>query len=144
VNTWVVIFAATGVILSAAYMLYLYGRVIFGALVKPALRTIEDLSAREIAILAPLAALTILFGVYPKAVFDVTSVSVANLVQHHRMEMSAQADEIARNRQLAFLAGHKGGGEHSASPAGALARPISPMQKEEEAVRDVFIGKALP
>src|SRR5438105_2334452 len=48
VNTWVVIFAATGVILSAAYMLYLYGRIIFGGLVKPALTTIQELGAREI------------------------------------------------------------------------------------------------
>ncbi len=64
-NTWVAIFAATGVILSAAYALYLYRRVIFGDLVKPALQTIKDLSAREIAILAPLVVLTIAMGLYP-------------------------------------------------------------------------------
>ncbi len=45
-NSWIAIFAATGVILSAAYALYLYRRVIFGALVKPALQTIQDLSLR--------------------------------------------------------------------------------------------------
>jgi NADH-quinone oxidoreductase subunit M len=84
VNTWVVIFAATGMILSAAYMLYLYGRIIFGALVKPALKTIQDLSGREIAILAPLVAFTIILGVYPKIVFDATSVSVAHLVAQER------------------------------------------------------------
>ncbi|MDE2184835.1 MAG: NADH-quinone oxidoreductase subunit M, partial [Alphaproteobacteria bacterium] len=83
VNTWVVIFAATGVILSASYMLYLYWRVVFGELVKPVLQTIKDLSLREYAILAPLVAVTILMGVYPKAVFDVTSVSVAHLIQQH-------------------------------------------------------------
>ncbi|HVZ67958.1 MAG TPA: NADH-quinone oxidoreductase subunit M, partial [Rhizomicrobium sp.] len=49
VNTRVAIFAATGVILSAAYALYLYRRIIFGALVKPTLRNIADLSPREIA-----------------------------------------------------------------------------------------------
>jgi NADH-quinone oxidoreductase subunit M len=84
VNTGVVIFAATGMILSAAYMLYLYGRIIFGALVKPALKTIQDLSGREIAILAPLVAFTIILGVYPKIVFDATSVSVAHLVAQER------------------------------------------------------------
>jgi NADH-quinone oxidoreductase subunit M len=84
VNTWVVIFAATGVILSAAYMLFLYGRVIFGALVKPALMAIQDLSAREIAILTPLVAFTIILGVYPKIVFDATSVSVAHLVAQEK------------------------------------------------------------
>ncbi|MGA7674366.1 MAG: NADH-quinone oxidoreductase subunit M [Rhizomicrobium sp.] len=84
VNTWVAIFAATGVILSACYMLYLYWRVIFGELVKPALLSIKDLSLREVALLAPLVAVTILMGVYPKAVFDVTSVSVAHLIAEHK------------------------------------------------------------
>ena len=83
-NTWIAIFAATGTILSAAYALYLYRRVIFGDLVKPALATIKDLSAREIAILAPLVVITILMGIYPKPVFDVTNASVANLIQQHR------------------------------------------------------------
>jgi NADH-quinone oxidoreductase subunit M len=84
VNTWVAIFAATGVILSAAYMLYLYWRVIFGALVKPTLQTIADLSLREVALLAPLVIVTILMGVYPKPVFDVTGASVAHLLAQHK------------------------------------------------------------
>ncbi len=79
-NSWIAIFAATGVILSAAYALFLYRRVIFGALVKPSLQTIQDLSAREIAILAPLAVITILLGVYPKPVLDVTTPAVAKLI----------------------------------------------------------------
>ncbi len=87
VNTWVVIFASSGMILSAAYMLYLYRRIIFGALVKPALQTIQDLSLREVAILAPLVALTIAFGIYPKPVFDVTSASVANLLERNRVAL---------------------------------------------------------
>jgi NADH-quinone oxidoreductase subunit M len=88
VNTWVAIFAATGVILSAAYALYLYRRVIFGDLVKPALQTIKDLSPREIAILAPLVVITILLGVYPKPIFDVTSTSVANLIAEHKASIA--------------------------------------------------------
>jgi NADH-quinone oxidoreductase subunit M len=88
VNTWVVIFAATGVILSAAYALYLYRRVIFGELVKPSLQMIQDLSWREVAILAPLVVLTIAMGVYPKPVFDVTSASVANLVAQHQQALA--------------------------------------------------------
>jgi NADH-quinone oxidoreductase subunit M len=91
VNTWVVIFAASGAILSAAYMLYLYGRVIFGRLVKPALMTIQDLSLREFAILAPLVIITILMGVYPKPILDVTHVAVANLVKQSQMA-AAQAE----------------------------------------------------
>ena len=88
VNTWVVILAATGAILSAAYMLYLYWRVIFGRLVKPALQTIQDLSLREFAILSPLVIITIIMGVYPNFVFGVTHASVANLVHQSEMAMA--------------------------------------------------------
>jgi NADH:ubiquinone oxidoreductase subunit 5 (subunit L)/multisubunit Na+/H+ antiporter MnhA subunit len=102
VNTWVVIFAATGTILSAAYMLWLYGRIIFGALVKPALTAIQDLSAREIAIFTPLVVLTIAFGVYPKPIFDVTSASVANLVAQHKLAMMNRG-KPADHLHLAFL-----------------------------------------
>jgi len=84
VNNLVVVLAALGVILSAAYMLYLYRRIIFGALVKPALKTIQDLTVSEMVTLAPLVAITIAIGVYPKPIFDVTSVSVANLVEQHQ------------------------------------------------------------
>jgi NADH-quinone oxidoreductase subunit M len=82
-NTWVAIFATTGVILSATYALYLYRRVIFGALEKASLKSILDLSPREVAILAPLVLLTIFFGVYPAPVLDVTAASVKNLVQNY-------------------------------------------------------------
>ena len=88
VNTWIAIFAATGAILSACYMLYLYWRVIFGELVKPTLQTIKDLSLREVALLAPLVIITIAMGVYPKPVFDVTSVSVAHLIAQHKAEVA--------------------------------------------------------
>ncbi len=88
VNTWVAIFAATGVILSAAYALYVYRRVVFGELVKPALMTIKDLSPREFAILAPLVIITILMGVYPKPVFDVTTASVRNLISDYNTALA--------------------------------------------------------
>jgi len=80
VSTWVAFLATTSVIWSAAYSLWLYRRVVFGELVKPALKSIQDLNAREIAILAPLVALTLLLGVYPAPVLDVAAVSVKKLV----------------------------------------------------------------
>ena len=80
VNTWVAFFSATGVILSAAYALWLYRRVIFGALTKDSLKNLLDLSPREKAILYPLVVLTIFFGVYPAPVFDATAQSVKALV----------------------------------------------------------------
>ncbi|TPI39789.1 NADH-quinone oxidoreductase subunit M [Mesorhizobium sp. B3-1-9] len=80
VNTWVAFFAATGVILSAAYALWLYRRVIFGALTKDSLKNLLDLSPREKAIVYPLVVLVIFFGVYPAPVFDATAASVKTLV----------------------------------------------------------------
>src|SRR6185295_13933299 len=67
------VFAATGVILSAAYALWLYRKVIFGALVKPSLMSIKDLTFRECLTLVPLVVLTIFFGVYPKPVLDMSA-----------------------------------------------------------------------
>jgi len=87
-NSWLAIFSATGVILSAAYALFLYRRIIFGALVKPALKTIQDLNAREIAILAPLVAITILMGVYPTPVFNVTTPAVAKLIHDNQASLA--------------------------------------------------------
>jgi len=82
------IFAATGTILSAAYALYLYRRMIFGALVKPALKTIQDLSLREVAILAPLVVITIALGFYPTVVTNVTTPSVAKLIHDNQTSLA--------------------------------------------------------
>jgi NADH-quinone oxidoreductase subunit M len=79
-NTWVAFFATTGVILSAAYALWLFARVVYGKLEKPALETIPDLSPREIAILAPLALLVIYFGVQPNAILSMSQASVDALL----------------------------------------------------------------
>lgn len=89
VNTWVAFLATTGVILSAGYALWLYRRVVFGALEKDSLKHIMDMSRREVMILAPLILLTILFGIYPGPVFDVTSVSVENLIQNYNAALAA-------------------------------------------------------
>ena len=94
VNTYVAFFATSGVILSAAYALYLYRRVVFGPLEKPSLKAITDVSPREIAILVPLVLLTILFGFYPAPVLDVTAVSVKALVTS--LEAASQAATAAQ------------------------------------------------
>jgi NADH-quinone oxidoreductase subunit M len=80
-NGWVTFLATTGVILSAAYALYLYRRVIFGKLEKPSLQGLADLDRREIAILAPLVLLTIYYGVHPGPILDACSGSVAALIK---------------------------------------------------------------
>ena len=93
VNTWIAFFAATGMILSAAYALWLYRRVIFGALTKESLKVLTDLSVREKAILYPLVALVIFFGVYPNALIDVTTASVGSLIDH--LSASLDAAQVA-------------------------------------------------
>ncbi|MCD2181485.1 NADH-quinone oxidoreductase subunit M [Rhizobium sp. TRM96647] len=88
-NTWVAFFAATGVILSAAYALWLYRRVVFGPLEKESLKALLDLSGREKAILYPLVILTIFFGVYPIPVFDATAASVDALLNNYTAALEA-------------------------------------------------------
>lgn len=79
-NSWVAFFAATGVILSAGYALWLFRRVVFGDLVKEGLKAISDMDRREKMVFAPLAAMVLLLGVYPSLVTDVIGPSVQNLV----------------------------------------------------------------
>ena len=86
---WVAFLATTGVILSASYALWLYRRVIFGALEKESLKSLLDLSGREKALLYPLVILTIFFGVYPAPVFDVTAASVDALLNQYSAALQA-------------------------------------------------------
>src|SRR5215218_145360 len=81
--------ATLGVILSAAYALWLYRKVIFGSLVKPSLMSIKDLTFRESLTLVPLVVLTILFGVYPKPVLDMSAASVQQLVSNYQTAITA-------------------------------------------------------
>jgi NADH-quinone oxidoreductase subunit M len=95
-NTWVAFLATTSVILSASYMLYLYRRVIFGALEKASLKAITDMSPREVLVMGPLVILTILFGFYPAPILDVTAVSVKALVQHYEAAVNTAAAALAK------------------------------------------------
>jgi NADH-quinone oxidoreductase subunit M len=87
-NTWVAMFAATGVILGAAYMLYLYRRVVFGKLEKDYLKTIMDLEPREIAIFAPLVVLVLWMGIWPDPFLSVFDASVSNLLANYQSALA--------------------------------------------------------
>ncbi|MBE7637591.1 NADH-quinone oxidoreductase subunit M [Sneathiella sp. P13V-1] len=87
VSTWTAVFATTGVILGAAYSLWLYRRIIFGELVKEDLKTMLDVNKREIAIFAPLIAVALWIGVYPDPFLDVMHASVTNLMEQHQASM---------------------------------------------------------
>jgi NADH-quinone oxidoreductase subunit M len=89
--------ATLGTILSAAYALWLYRKVIFGKLEKPSLFHIKDIGWREMVLLAPLVILTIVFGIYPKPVLDVSAVSVAQLIDNFQHAVSSvQAAALTR------------------------------------------------
>ncbi|MGB0353363.1 MAG: NADH-quinone oxidoreductase subunit M [Paracoccaceae bacterium] len=95
VNTLIGLLAATGVILSAAYALWLYRRVVFGDLIKESLKSITDMTAREKAIFAPLVVMTILLGVYPSLVTDIIGPSVEALLSNYHTSVAEFAPATA-------------------------------------------------
>ena len=88
-NFWLSLLGAMGMILGAAYMLYLYRRIIFGRLTKADLMHILDLSPREVAVFAPLVALTLWMGIYPSSFTRFFDASVSALVRQHTASMAA-------------------------------------------------------
>ena len=74
-----------GIILGAAYMLWLYRRVIFGTITKDDLKSIADLDKREIAVFAPLVGMALFMGIYPEPFLQVIHVSVAHLIEQAQM-----------------------------------------------------------
>lgn len=89
VSTFVAFFATIGVILGAAYSLWLYRRVVFGELVKDDLKNIMDVGRREIAIFAPLIAVALWMGIYPEPFLNVMHASVDNLMAQHELALNA-------------------------------------------------------
>jgi NADH-quinone oxidoreductase subunit M len=92
-NALVAALLATGMVLGAAYMLYLYRRVIFGALTKDSLKAIADLNPREVAIFAPLIVLTLWMGIYPEPFLQMMHASVGTLVA--RIELAGALQTVA-------------------------------------------------
>jgi NADH-quinone oxidoreductase subunit M len=92
VSTWAAFGAATGVILSAAYALWLYRRVVFGDLIKESLKPISDMTPREMAVIAPLVFFTLLLGVYPSLATDMFAPTVAALLENVQAAQAALAD----------------------------------------------------
>jgi len=83
--------ATSGVILSAAYALWLYRRVVMGDLIKESLKAITDMTRRERAIFAPLVVMTLLLGVYPSLVTDIIGPSVEALIQNYETALGEGA-----------------------------------------------------
>ncbi len=93
VNTWVAFFATTGMILGAAYMLYLYRRIIFGVITREDVRAMLDLNPREVLVFAPMIAIVIWMGVYPSSFLKPMQPSIANLIE--RVQATQHAANLA-------------------------------------------------
>jgi len=94
VNFWLALLGGMGMVLGVIYMLYLYRRIIFGRLTKEDLRSILDLSPREMAVFAPLIAITLWMGIYPSSFSGFWDASVASMVQNHQAAL-ATATKLA-------------------------------------------------
>ena len=90
----VAVLASLGVILAAAYMLWLYGRVIFGKLVNSELKKISDLNKTEIYIFISLAFLTLFFGIYPDPLFNTIDISIDNLINNYEINLNFFLTEV--------------------------------------------------
>ena len=86
-STWFAALAATGVVLGAAYALWLYRRVVFGKLVREDLKTITDVGPREIAVFAPLLAIALWMGIYPASFLAPMSASVSHLIKNYEIAL---------------------------------------------------------
>jgi len=95
VNTWVALLCASGMVLGAAYMLYLYRRVIFGVMTKSDLKSIADLVWRERVVFAPLVAVVLWMGIYPSSFIDVMAASITNLIDNYDAALAAAAGDGA-------------------------------------------------
>ena len=93
-NSWVALFAATGLILGAAYMLYLYRRIAFGKLTKDDLKELLDLSPREVIVFVPLIVMVLWMGVYPSTFLEPIHASVSKLINDYQLALSA-ADAVS-------------------------------------------------
>ena len=101
VNTWVALLAATGMVLGAAYMLYLYRRVIFGVITLDDLKEMLDMNWREKLVFAPLILIVFWMGIYPSSFIDIMAASVSNLIENYQEALAVA--EQARGGAVAAL-----------------------------------------
>jgi NADH-quinone oxidoreductase subunit M len=94
VSTTMTVLAATGVILGAAYMLYLYRAVVFGPLEKEDVKAMPDLGIRELAIFVPMVGLVLWMGIYPSSFLRPIQPSVANLINNYTVSLAASKPEV--------------------------------------------------
>jgi len=88
VNIFVAVLASLGVVLAAAYMLWLYKRVIFGEMASSEIKEMADLNKTEIYVFASLVFLILFFGIYPEPLFNTIDISVSNLIDSYQTDLN--------------------------------------------------------
>ena len=94
INILIAVLASFGVIFAAAYMLWLYKRVIFGKLKNKKLNNISDLNKTEIFILSSLSILIIFFGIYPDPIFNTIKVSISHLIENYNYNLTVYLSNL--------------------------------------------------
>jgi NADH-quinone oxidoreductase subunit M len=88
VSIIVTVLASLGIILAAAYMLWLYRRVVFGRISNSDLKNMKDLNKTELYIFSSLVVLVIFFGIYPDPLFRTVDISINNLIENYQMNLN--------------------------------------------------------
>ena len=88
VSIIVTVLASLGIILAAAYMLWLYRRVVFGRITNSDLKNMKDLNKTELYIFSSLVILVIFFGIYPDPLFSTVDISINNLIENYQINLN--------------------------------------------------------
>jgi NADH-quinone oxidoreductase subunit M len=94
INIFVAVLASLGVVLAAAYMLWLYKRVIFGKMASSEIKEMADLNKTEIYVFASLVFLTLFFGIYPEPLFNTIDISVNNLIDNYQTDLNFHLAQV--------------------------------------------------
>jgi NADH-quinone oxidoreductase subunit M len=120
VSTWATLISTTGIILGAGYMLYLYRRVVFGAQVHADAASMKDIDARELWLLAPIAAVALWMGIYPESFLAPIRRDVATIVERIERAAPAGDSKLKENDKTTSKYRVKAdGGEHGKAAEGA-------------------------
>ncbi|MGZ4821420.1 MAG: complex I subunit 4 family protein [Terriglobales bacterium] len=123
-KTWAA-WAVPGVILAAAYLLWLYQRVFFGQVTNPKNEKLADLSPREVLTFAPLIAMALIIGLYPKPFFQILQQPVQQLVQTVRPSLAQNAKAINPTPSMSVIP--SGAGRQASAVEGPLQRESRPV-----------------
>jgi len=115
---WYTIIATSGVILSAVYMLWMFQRVMFGELTNPKNKELNDLNAREIAIMVPLVLMIFVMGLYPKPFLDTMAPAVDRMIMVTKAKQQVAAVPASATMPMSMPADHSGMPATPAMPAG--------------------------